>query len=73
MKALALKQDILKPDWVYNFSVIVHIDNERWYHVHDNEEIEPNSKISLKAGLGLPISAHVQMIICSVRECGRTK
>ena len=55
MNALSLKRDILKPDWVHNFSVMVHVDNQTWFHCHDDEEIKAGNEISLRARLPLPI------------------
>jgi len=55
MTALELKQDILKPEWVQNFTVIVHVDGDTWFHCHDDEEVAPNSTISLDARIGLPV------------------
>ena len=63
MKALSLKSDVLKPNWVNSFHLIIHIDNES-YHCHDNEEVPPNSEISLKAQFPLPISPSVECLKC---------
>ena len=55
MTALALKKDVLKQNWVNNFSVIVHLPNDHWYHCHNDEELESNGHISLCGRLPLPL------------------
>jgi len=55
MNALSLKGDLLKPHWVKNFQVIIHLESSDWYHCHDDEEVPAGSEISLKAQMGLPI------------------
>jgi len=55
MDALALKRDILKPEWAGSFHILIHTA-ENWYHCHDNEEVPAGSEISLKSRIGLPIS-----------------
>lgn len=48
MRALELKQQVLKRDFVHKFSVIVNI-NEDWYPLHDDEEVPIECTISLKS------------------------
>jgi len=61
MKAIELKRDMLKPSWTNKFHVIIHVDDNNWYHCHDDEEVPAGSEVSLKAQVELPIPTGPQV------------